>query len=310
MRVYYHPSVGEYAKYDSFEIDHAALAGVPSGIAASAIAGWGFKMTSQEALLAGLAGGGLMAGVFGAFYPKKILSWLNPPPFDPPRRYPSKIPKAVVPSFLDDPRLALAILAYEGEGDAIDHSPNRNNAKLYGVYWMEAPCGWSLYFDGRSYAEIPYSPSLNPGELTIIVWAKVTGGAGTYRMLLDTMNPPKFTGYRLYINTADYWLFAVGDGTRGYYVQGEKCSYGEWTPVATKCSKDKIKIYYKGAWREERLERPYTPSNIPLRIGSRTAYVSPGDFFIGYAALIYIYSVALPDEEVVRRIEAQRPLFT
>jgi hypothetical protein len=173
MRVYYHPSVGEYARYDSFEMDYAALAGVPSGIA-TGIAGMALKRADREVALASIVGGGLMAGVFGKFYPKRILSWFNPPPFDEPIRYPRQIPKAVVTSFIGESGQVLNLLMHHGAGDVvIDYSPYRNNGKIYGASWVDGSWGWALGFDGvnGNVVVVPHSPSLSPlSSLTLGVW--------------------------------------------------------------------------------------------------------------------------------------------
>jgi hypothetical protein len=310
MRVYFHPSVGDYAKYDSFEIDHAALAGVPSGIAAG-VAGWAFKRASWEALLASLGGGGLMAGAFGAFYPKRVLSWFNPPPFDAPIRYPRQVPKAVVPSFIGEAGQVLNLLCHHGSGDVVrDYSSYGNHGRIYGAQWIDGMYGWALYFNGTSaYVQVPDSPGLRlTGGGTIEVWVDLATLAQPYDypgvlFKWDWVNGWKLT-YSRPSNT--FALERRNAGTaenintaKNNYVAGQfyQIIFVD-DPVA-----NRLTSYINGVL-DNQISRT-------MSIGSYTGslYLSYGDYLNGLEALIRIYSRPFSAEEARYHFESTRSIF-
>jgi len=155
VRIYFHPSVGEYYRCDSFEFDYALMSGVPTGILTY---GGGYTITRRVELsgVAGLVVGGIIGGLVGTLYPKRILSWYEPPPFDPPIRYPSIIPDVVIPSFIGDRGQLLNLLFYEGYGDrVVDHSGNGFHGEIYFAEWSDEDlAGWSVRFKRRGYIAI------------------------------------------------------------------------------------------------------------------------------------------------------------
>jgi hypothetical protein len=162
MRVYYHPSVGDYASYPSFEPDYG-LAGAGVGGVLTGVGAYALRKADGGSLLWVLLGAGVGAGVGGGLVPKRILSWFNPPPFDAPLKYPRQIPKGVADSFIGEPRQVLNLLCYDGAGDvAKDFSPYGNHGRFYNAAWVDGAFGWALDFNGvDSYVEVPDSPSLN-----------------------------------------------------------------------------------------------------------------------------------------------------
>jgi hypothetical protein len=309
LRVYYHPTVGDYARYDSFELDHAALAGVPSGIAAG-IAGWAFKRASWEALLASLGGGCLMAGAFGAFYPKRVLSWFNPPPFDAPIVYPRQIPKAVAPSFIGESGQVLNLLMHEGSGSvAKDYSPYRNHATIRGASWVDGSFGWALSLNGvNNYLVVAGSASLNPtSEFTVLGWIK----------------PLALDHVAQFIQRNNLWqdTYIRTDGSLGwgmftggvYYVYSAPANtlkVGEWTHVALRYSHANADRY---VWHANGVEvaegatagRPDDASG-DLFIGS---FQGASNYFNGLFALPCIYNTDKGADFIKRVFEGQRVLF-
>jgi len=216
VRSYYHPSVGDYYRYDSFELDYFAIAGTPTGVIGGILTYFARK-NPTEGLLTGLVGGGLVGGLFGALYPKRILSWYNPPPFDAPVRYPRRIPRALIPSLIGDPRLQLNLLFYEGAGDIVkDCSGKGNHGMMYGAIWSDEDiAGWSAYFNGSSYIETVKAITLGP-PLTLEVLFKpaVIPQPNPYPMLVSN-RLGDVSGYIFRIDNGDppaLWLI-VWKGT-------------------------------------------------------------------------------------------------
>lgn len=310
MRVYYHPSVGDYAKYDSFELDQAALAGVPSGIAAG-VAGWAFKRAGWEVLLASLGVGGLMAGAFGAFYPKRVLSWFNPPPFDAPIVYPRQVPKVVVPSLIGEPNQVLNLLIHEGAGGvAKDYSPNRCHARLYNTAWQDGAWGWGVYFNGTdAYAEVPdNAPSLEGRSFTIILW-----WYPFYRELRNVIVDKSYASavdnylmLQYYADRKNLALIFYGDDLlcpydltyeRWYHI-GATFDYGTRTQ----------RLFLNGSLLGERTARgvPTNIDNVPLRIAYSPVYGQRGRSIV---AMLSVYDVDKGASFIGRHYEATRAIF-
>jgi hypothetical protein len=175
MRVYYHPTVGDYATYPSFELDYG-LAGAGLGGLVTGVGSYILRKANGRSVLWGLLGAGVGAGIGGALMPKRILSWFNPPPFDAPIVYPRQIPKVVVPSFIGESGQALNLLCHHGSGTLVrDYSGLGNNASLIGgVSWRDGEWGWCLELDGVSgYGRIEHSNTLQPSTYSIELWVKV-----------------------------------------------------------------------------------------------------------------------------------------
>jgi hypothetical protein len=310
MRVYYHPSVGDYAKYDSFELDHAALVGVPSGIAVG-VAGWAFKRASWEALLASLGGGGLMAGAFGAFYPKKILSWFNPPPFDAPIVYPRETPKTVVPSYIGDTGQVLNLLYHEGAGNIVkDYSPYKNHGTIYGASWVDGPWGWALSFKGNNYVIVPYSNSLNiydTKKVTVEMWVYVIDDSLDGYIELLTRGYQYQVIWRSDDNTPYFqWKDSAGN-VRTWFKSGLNLPLNTWHHIVFSMAFSNTgtcyevvdgTVVYSGATSYDVTQD--TTSNI------RT----PEPTYIGLIALSRVNNLTLSPDESKRRYEATKPIFT
>jgi len=311
MRVYYHPSVGEYARYDSFEIDHAALAGVPSGIAIG-IAGMALKRASNEVALASIIGSGLMAGVFGKFYPKRILSWFNPPPFDAPLLYPRQIPKAVVPSFIGDKGQVLNLLMCEGTGNVVkDYSGNNNHGSIVGdVGWIDGEFGWALNFKGVSgqYVTVPNAPSHNiTSELTIEYWL--------YPLSLPA---PANEHYNISHKEWDVWRSHIQMGKStlycgtsvggtytfvGYDLPAAKC----WYHVVFTAKSGRQELFVNGVSRGYKTQTgSLKTSTKPLLIGVYGDLAHP---HLGYLCMFRVYNRVLTNEEILYHFNSTRAIF-
>jgi len=316
MRVYYHPSVGDYARYPSFEWDYA-LAG--AGISGVGVGAGCYALRATEAypwepnggsLLWGLAGALVGGGIAGALMPKRILSWFNPPPFDAPIRYPRQIPKVVVPSFIGESGQVLNLLMHHGAGSVVrDYSDFGNHGRIYGAKWVDGPWGWALGFDGTDdRMEVPNAPELNPvNELTILAWIK--------RSMVDECHAIVSKGgwstsgaYTLRIERENRIMFIASDGSastgerEGGYVDTQ------WHLVGAQFDNGVIRFILDGDIIKEETTAIAT-------IGSNTKPVYIGcaywlaNFMNGIIALPRIYNRALTPEEIRYHFESTRAIF-
>jgi hypothetical protein len=253
-----------------------------------------------------------MAGAFGAFYPKRILSWFNPPPFDAPIVYPRQIPKVVVPSFIGDSGQVFNLLMYEGAGNVVkDYSPYKNHGTLYnGVSWVDGSFGWALSFNGvDGYVEVPYSASLNPDEFSVESWAKVTGGQGTYRSVVTSRDSPA-RGYIIYGSNVNCWQYRIGDGSTWRILDGASIVLNEWTYLVATYKAGEMRLYVDTALYGP-LAAPFSKNTArPLRVGAGATEGTPQYFFKGFIALVRIYNRALSPDEIKCHYESTKPIFT
>jgi hypothetical protein len=317
MRIYYHPTVGDYAKYDSFEVDQAALAGVPSGIAAG-IAGWAFKRASWETLLASLGGGGLMAGAFGAFYPKRVLSWFNPPPFDAPIVYPRQIPKVVVPSFIGESGQVLNLLMHHGSGRSIrDYSGLGNHGAISGGFsWVDGSYGWSVELNGLDgYVEVPDSPSLRlTNGLTLEWWMQWPVDNTEWGLIIGKGGSWGQRGYSV-LAPANRGLYFEIDNAAGTAVVASiypplppAMDVGKWFMVQATFDGANMRLYVNNslvAGPAAQTDIGVDPA-IPFRIGKHTTTAEYLRFRI---AMAKVYNRALTDAERTNHFESTRAIF-
>lgn len=309
MRVYYHPSVGVYARYPSFEWDYfAAVAGIGGvGVGAGSYA---LRKANRGSAAWGLAGA-LVGGIIGgALVPKRILSWLNPPPFDAPLRYPRQIPKKVVPSFIGDDGQVLNLLMYDGAGDVVkDYSPCRNHGKIHGARWVDGSWGWALYFNGvDAYAVVPHSDLFETGELTILLWQNLE--KATTGITLSVGKGWVYTqrGWGLhnkewsptYVSVSFEWCFAGGS----QYVSWGGDIYYKWLHVAAVYSErlSKAELWINGELKSTKTPiTPYVKTTSDLLIEGR--------IWKGTKGPIRIYNRALSAGEIKYHFESTRAIF-
>jgi len=310
MRVYYHPSVGEYAKYPSFEWDYfAAVAGIGGvGVGAGSYA---LRKANRGSVAWGLAGA-LVGGIIGgALVPKKILSWFNPPPFDAPIRYPRQIPKAVVPSFIGESGQVLNFLCHHGAGSVVkDYSGLGNHGKIYGASWIDGPFGWALGFDGvDDIVEVPNSPSLQVLDATFEAWINALSLPPNHGTFLAKYHYAE-GGFEV-LSNGQLALYH-GDGTNAetavYSTSAIELNRWYHVAVTRYTSTKTAKLYINGGLDATRI---YTltvaKSDMPVWLGWRPDKV--WEHFHGFIALPRIYNRALTGAELKHHFESTRTIF-
>jgi len=98
----------------------------------------------------------------------------SPQPVVAPSRYPKRIPKRVVPSYIGEADQVLNLLMHEGTGDIVrDYSGQSNHGGVEGPKWTdEGIAAWALSFDGADdYVDLTGLTSTNK-TYTLLMWSK------------------------------------------------------------------------------------------------------------------------------------------
>jgi hypothetical protein len=159
-------------------------------------------------------------------------------------------------------------------------------------------------FDGTSptKVEVPYAPELNGTNFTVECWARVTGGANTYRAPVSARNEVQGGnqgGYILYATAANVWSFwtSVGAGWQG--LDGSAVVPNEWTHLAATYDGVSKRLYVNGALVATEAATAVPNPLRPLRIGAGRNELDPGEyFFFGDVDEVAVYGQALPADRV------------
>jgi hypothetical protein len=167
----------------------------------------------------------------------------------------------------------------------------------------------AVAFDGSTgKVSIPYDAALNPANLTVAVWAKVAGGAGTYRSpITSRTSAGGGQGYVLYASETDKWEFWTGNGSTGWDLAiGPSVLLNQWAQVVgTFDAATGTKRLYVNGQLYVSQAGAYTPLSAaanPLSIG---AGGDDGDafFFNGKIDEAAVYGRALTRADVARQYE-------
>jgi hypothetical protein len=309
MRVYYHPNIGEYAKYNSFELDYALIgAGIGGGLAGGISYGLKKEKSSLWGLLGALAGG--FGG--GTLVPKRILSWMNPPPFDTPIVYPRQIPKTVISSFIGDAGQMLNLLMYQGSGNIVkDYSPYKRHGTIYNAIWRDGVYGWALFLNGtNAYVEVPPIP-LN-GEITVEAWIWdqniYTNYAGmVFSWYYDSNNVFSLNHY----STTGLQKFDFILSGKVFKAQSTTTIPNRWlhTVGVLSLSQGFVKLYWDGQNIATTSVTPFTQPTLTPQY-NRIGQYAGSYWFQGLIAMVRVYNRALTDAEIKHHYETTKSIFT
>jgi len=332
MRVYYHPTVGDYARYPSFEWDYALAGAGISGVGVGA-GSYALRKANGGSLLWGLAGTLVGGGIAGALIPKRILSWFNPPPFDAPIRYPRQIPKVVVPSFIGDSGLEVNLLFHEGAGSTVkDYSGKGRHGEIRGASWLDGSYGWSLFHDGVDDLTVIPLTVYGWNEITIEEWIyacypKAREGYTKFSMIGDygidhpstQLTPDRPVEYT-YLNVL--WNTRRPDGTIGVYAYNWFAYRNQWVHLVRRFTADReFSVWINGEkkysatvpsdeatvleWNPDTATHPERYRRFVL--GANSEWL--GEYMKCIQAMLRIYSRALGDEEIKHHFESARSIF-
>lgn len=167
----------------------------------------------------------------------------------------------------------------------------------------------SVDFDGvDDRVTIPYSTALNPANLTVSVWAKVEGGAGTYRSPVTSRTYLAGTqGYILYAGMDNRWQFWTGSGTGNWHTLGGPLVVeNQWTQVVgTFDSATGTKQMYVNGQLYGSVPGAYAPLTASANVLAIGAGGDGGDSFRFNGKLdeVAVYGRPLSRAEIARQYE-------
>ncbi|MCS7304663.1 MAG: PEP-CTERM sorting domain-containing protein [Thermoguttaceae bacterium] len=160
--------------------------------------------------------------------------------------------------------------------------------------------GTAALFDGSTgKIDVPYTSALNPASFTAYVWARVDGGAGTWRSPLTSRFDPPISGYLFYAATDNTWHFWTGPGWHILY--GPSVVPNQWVHLAgTYDSTTSTKVFYVNGHPVASATGVTYQANpsAPLRIGSGATEGTGYYWFNGAVDNVAVFNAALPHQTI------------
>ena len=159
----------------------------------------------------------------------------------------------------------------------------------------------ALSFDGTDdYVQVPYNAAFNPaGSFTVAAWAKVTGGAGTYRSVVTSRG--NGYGYIIYATADNQWQFWIGHGSGWEYLGNTSVALDQWTHLAGvyDSATQLMQFYVNGQPAGSQSGAAFAHNTeCPLRVGAGATEQSPLFFFPGEIDEVRVYDGALSQAEI------------
>lgn len=167
--------------------------------------------------------------------------------------------------------------------------------------WTFPHGGYALGFDGTDdYVETSYDAALNPSNFTIEAWAKVEGGAGTYRSVMTSRKESNTGGYIIYAGVDNQWQFWTGNNTAGtWHEQNSGVAVSdEWTHLACSFDGTSKRIYINGILANSSVTSFTQNTSAPLRIGAGATEGTPLFYFPGQIDEVRIWSDVRSQAEI------------
>lgn len=204
----------------------------------------------------------------------------------------------------------------EGAGEkAVDASGKGRTGKYVGgpaLRQLRARNDPAIGLDGQTqYVEVPFVQELNPPQFTIEAWARVDGGAGTFRSVVTSRHSepggPKY-GCVLYAGNSDRWEFWVGTGTpRWVILRGGPVVPARWTHLVATYDGAAMRLYVDGRLWGPRAETYAANAASPLRIGAGVSENPVPRFFLpGAVDDVAVYHRPLPADRVLAHFRSGR----
>jgi N,N-dimethylformamidase beta subunit-like protein/concanavalin A-like lectin/glucanase superfamily protein len=154
----------------------------------------------------------------------------------------------------------------------------------------------SVGFDGTTqYVQAPSDAALNPARFSVEVWARPTGGAGTYHGVMASRLYPQ--GWAIYLAADGSWEFWINSGTGMISVFGGTATLNTWQHLVGTFDGTTATLYVNGVAGGSGAVTAYqAQSGNPLEI----AQSEPGDnfYFPGQLEEAAVYGTALSATQV------------
>jgi hypothetical protein len=156
-----------------------------------------------------------------------------------------------------------------------------------------------------SHVEVPYAAALNPPLFTIEAWAKVTGGAGTWRTVVCSRNfvpsepvgAQRTKGYLIYAGQDNHWQFWCGLSWNT--ILGPQIVPDEWTHLVGTYDGTTERFYVNGELAGSAATTLLLNESRPFRIGAGSTEVDTAEnFFKGIIDEVAVYNTALSEARV------------
>ena len=150
--------------------------------------------------------------------------------------------------------------------------------------------------------EVPFSADLNPPQFSVEVWAKVTGGSGSYRSPVASRDDLPQRGYIFYADYLDTWQFWSGMGTQNGWdvIVGPPVQLGVWTYLVATYDGAIRRFYVNGVQVGVSTNSFGQNTAQLLRIGGSVTENPVGDFFFeGAVDEVAVYNTALSPAAVL-----------
>jgi Concanavalin A-like lectin/glucanases superfamily/Immunoglobulin domain len=160
--------------------------------------------------------------------------------------------------------------------------------------------------------DVPFTPALNTPQFTVELWAKVTGGSGTYRSPLTSRADLPQRGYIFYAEPGNTWQFWTGNGvgTGWDVIAGPAVQDNIWAHLAGVYDGTNQSFYVNGVLAGS-APAGFAPNDENgLRIGGG-ATEGDGDFFFqGDIDDVSFYDKALSEDRILAHYVAGIPQTT
>lgn len=156
---------------------------------------------------------------------------------------------------------------------------------------------------GGGYLETPYRSELNPSVFTVECWARVTGGAGTFRAAVSGRNDTgsQTQGYIFYAANNNTWQFWTGSGGSGAWdpIAGPAVTLNAWVHLVGTFDGTTKRFFVNGAQVGTGASSTFNPNVARgLRIGAGQNEATANFLFHGDIDEVAIYPRALSAGEI------------
>ena len=154
----------------------------------------------------------------------------------------------------------------------------------------------SVGFNGTTqYVQAPSDAALNLATFSVEVWAKPTGGAGTYHGVIASRLYPQ--GWVVYLAADGTWEFWINSGTGMSSVSGSAATLNSWQHLVGTYDGTTAKLYVNGvAVGSAAIAGYQAQSGNPLNIGQ--SEVGDNFYFPGQLEEAAVYGAALGATQV------------
>lgn len=167
---------------------------------------------------------------------------------------------------------------------------------------VSAQAQTALQFDGStSYVEIPYAAANNTAQFTVEFWARLDGGAGTFRAPLSNRNDSPLKGYNFYARTDNTWSFTGGRGVPVWEsLPGPAVVINQWTHLAATYDGTWYRFYVNGVLEGSPHQADFSPNTAsPMRFGAgNTESTTPNYYFPGAIDEVRIWDYARSSSQI------------